>query len=191
MSLSLSWLWQFNFFLWEIGFCQKWARVLAGWEGVFGRKKRKARAELWKTFLIHTNPGHELFQRYHVFIHPLPFMHESKLDTDGLILYKSMTTLGLLQVGCAMAAIDKNFNCLVWAATFWVTHNVMNVKHWTRKMQCYKLQSCFPLLQLFSSQNFLMAYLCCQCKTNSLCVEWGKVYLQHGFLFLFWIIFLN
>ena len=36
-------------------------------------------------------------------------MHESKLDTDGVILYKSMTTLRLLQVVCVMAAIDQKF----------------------------------------------------------------------------------
>jgi len=36
-------------------------------------------------------------------------MHESKRDTDGVILYKSMTTFRLLQVVCAMAAIDQKF----------------------------------------------------------------------------------
>lgn len=30
--------------------------------------------------------------------------------------------------------LTKNFNCLVWAPTFWVTHNAMNVKHWTTKI---------------------------------------------------------
>lgn len=45
-------------------------------------------------------------------------MHESKRDTDGLILYKAMTTLRLLLAVCAMAAIDQKFQLSCMSPNF-------------------------------------------------------------------------
>jgi hypothetical protein len=152
--MFLSWLWQFNSFLWGIVFffCQKWVRVLVGRRGGgfhWWVEKKKGKSKVVENFShsYYLLPStYKLLQRYCAFIHPL--MCSAKLGTNNQVLYK-LTAVGQ-QVLCTVVVIDRTFQLFPKyepkLCELPISHRAMNVRHWAIKIYCFELQSSFPLL---------------------------------------------
>ena len=147
--LSLFWLWQFNSFLWEIGFfCQKWARVLAGREVVLGERKGRQKQTCGKLFSfippLHTSCFKDTTSSFSARV---SFMHESKLHADNLVSYKSMATVGVQQVVCVRhGSYWPNISAVLHEPQLCELHTML----WMWSIELWK----------FSATNFSHVFLC-------------------------------
>jgi len=191
MSLSLSWLWQFNFFLWEIGFLSEVGESFGGVRRRFWTKEKKGKSRVVENF----SHSYKLFTRV---VSKIPCLHSpSSLHAWVKAWYRRPH---IIQADDNIATTTSS----VRHGSYWP--KISTVLYEPQLSELHTMLWMWSIeLRKFNATNFSHVFLyysflvpriswwrICAVRVNpTVCVEWEKVYLQHGFLFLFWIIFLN